>query len=255
MFMKQKIKNFTNKILDLIYPKNIKCMFCMEELNQNDYNCTCETCLEVLPFITHGCSRCGSPMNKNQKGVCMKCKSRNFYFTQAKSVFEYTERPMKVVHDVKYSQKRYLIEYMVKYMAEIYSTWGVFPDYITCVPMYPTREKERTYNQSKLLAEQLSQLVQVPFCDFCIKVVDTLSQTELNTSERIENIKNSFKCKQGLKNKIKGKRVLIVDDVITTGATTSEISRVLLENGAKECFALSFAHTKLDQMDFETINN
>ena len=101
--MKQKIKDFGNKILNLMYPKNIKCMFCAEELNQKSYNCTCENCLEILPFIKHACEKCGSLMNDNQQGVCIKCKRNNFYFTQAKSVFAYDDVVIKVVHGIKYS--------------------------------------------------------------------------------------------------------------------------------------------------------
>ena len=234
-----------------MYPKNIKCMFCVEELNQLEYNCTCENCMPILPFISKPCSRCGSPMNENQKGVCLKCKTRNFYFSQAKSIFEYTEKPLKVVHDVKYNGKTYLIEYMVRYLVDLYATWNIFPDLITCVSMFPSKEKARGYNQSKLLAERFAKDVNVPFYELCSKVVDTVSQTELNTKERIDNVKDSFKLKSEYFKLVKNKTILIIDDVITTGATCSEISKVLLEAGASACYALSFAHTKLDQVQTE----
>lgn len=250
--MKQKIKAFGNKILNLMYPKNIKCMFCAEELNQNAYNCTCENCLQILPFITRPCSRCGSPMNENQQGVCVKCKRRNFNFVQAKSVFEYAELPKKVVHGVKYNENKFHIEHMVKFMVDEYACWNVFPDFITFVPLFPTKEKERGYNQAKVMAENFSSIVGVPCLDLVEKVVDTPSQTSLGTKARIENVKNSFKFNAEFKSKIKNKTILIIDDVITTGATTSEICRVLSENGAGDCFVLSFAHTKLEQFDVET---
>ena len=253
--MKQKIKNFTNKILDLIYPRNIKCIFCEEELNQNDYNCTCENCLEILPFIENHCERCGSPMNKNQKGVCLKCKNRNYYFTKTRSVFEYDGLVLKVVHNAKYHGAKYLLEHMAKYIAEVYATMGVFPDFITFVPMFPTKEQARGYNQSKCLAENLANMVKVPMLECCVKAKDTQSQTELNTLERIENIKGSFKFDNKFKEQIKNKTIMIVDDVITTGATMSEICRLLCENGAKECYGTSFAHTKLAQIDFEVKDN
>ena len=81
--------------------------------------------------------------------------------------------------------------------------------------------------------------------------MDNVSQTELNTQERIKNIEDSFAVKHEYKKIIKGKTILIVDDVITTGATSSELSKTLIETGAKECYVLSFAHTKLNQMDYE----
>ena len=249
--MKQKISKFKDTILNLIYPKNIKCMFCMGELNQNSYNATCENCLEILPFIKNPCERCGSAMNENQKGVCLKCKNTNYNFAQAKSVFEYVDLPLSVVHNLKYNGKKYLAEYMVRYLLDIYATWNVFADFVTCVPMFETKEKARGYNQSKLLSQEFSKQVKVPFYEFCSKVVDTTSQTELNTQERINNVKDSFALKPEYKKTIKGKSILIIDDVITTGATTSEIAKVLLRAGAKECYALSFAHTKLKQIQLE----
>ncbi len=249
--MKQKISKFKDTVLNLIYPKNIKCMFCSEELNQNSYNTTCENCLEVLPFIENPCDRCGSPMGENQVGVCFKCKKSNFNFTRAKSVFEYKDSPLVVVHNAKYNAKTYLIEYMAKYLLDVYAIWDVFADVVTNIPMFETKEKSRGYNQSKLLAEEFSRIAQIPFVELCAKIVDNVSQTDLNTQERIKNIEDSFAVKSENKKLIKGKTILIIDDVITTGATSSELSKTMLKAGAKECFVLSFAHTKLNQMDFE----
>ena len=249
--MKQKMKRFANKVLDLMYPKSIKCMFCAEELNHLEYNCTCENCMSTLPFIANPCSRCGSPMTVNQKGVCLKCKTRNFYFEEAKSIFEYRKDPLKVVHNLKYNNGLYLVEPMVKYLTDVYSTWNVFADVVTCVPMFETREKMRGYNQSKLLAKEFANKTKVPFVELCAKVVDTKSQTELNTKERIENVKDSFVVKKEYLEKIKGKTILIIDDVVTTGATTSEISKMLTEAGAQTCYVLTFAHTVLEQVQAE----
>ena len=249
--MKQELNKFKEMILNLIYPKNIKCMFCSGELNQNGYNAACEDCLESIPFIENACERCGSSMQKNQTGVCLNCKSRNFYFVQAKSVFEYTAEPLVVVHNLKYNGKKYLAEYMAKWLAETFATWNIFPDIITNVPMFELKEKARGYNQSRLLAEEFSKLVKIPFYELCVKVVDTASQTDLNTKERRENVLDSFAFKREFKKLINGKIILIIDDVVTTGATCSEISKMLTEAKAKECYVLSFAHTYLPQISFE----
>ena len=249
--MKQKISKFKDMILNLMFPSGIKCMFCTGELNQNSYNNTCENCLENLPFVKNPCGICGSSMNENQHGVCLRCKSKNFDFVQAKSVFEYVDTPLNVVHNLKYNGKKYLVNYITKYILDVYSTWGVFADVVTCVPMFEQKEKERGYNQSKLLAKEFSKFAKIPFYELCAKVVDTPSQTELNTNERINNVADSFAFKREFKKAIKGKTILIIDDVITTGATTSEISKILLKAGAKECYVLSFAHTKLQPMDYE----
>ncbi len=249
--MKQKISKLKDKILDLIFPKNIKCMFCTGELNQNSYNTTCENCLETLPFITNACERCGSQMGENQTGVCLKCKNTNYNFTQARSVFEYVDKPLAVIHNLKYNGKKYLAEYMVKHMLDVYAKWNAFVDIITFVPMFELKQKARGYNQAQLLADEFSKKINIPCYELCVKVVDTTSQTELDNKERMKNVEDSFAFKKEFKDLIKGKRILIIDDVITTGATTSEISKVLKSAGSKECYVLSFAHTKLQQMSVE----
>ena len=251
LIMKQKMSKFKDMVLSLMFPSGIKCMFCANELNQNSYNTTCENCLEVLPFIKNPCEKCGATMNSNQQGVCLKCKSNNLNFSQARSVFEYKDSPLIVVHNLKYNGKKYLVKYIVKYLLDIYSTWNVFADIVTCVPMFELKEKARGYNQSKLLAEEFSLNAKLPFYELCAKAVDTPSQTELNTQERMNNVADSFVLKKEFKKTIKGKTILIIDDVITTGATTSEISKTLINAGAKDCYVLSFAHTKLEQLNFE----
>lgn len=251
--MKQKISKFKDMILNLMFPNDIKCMFCAGELNQNAYNMTCEECMPQLPFIKNPCLRCGSPLNENQQGVCVNCKSKNLNFVQAKSVFEYVELPLKVVHDVKYSGKSYLIEHMVKYMLDEYGAWNVFADIVTDVAMFPTKEKERGFNQSTLMAKEFAEKAKIPYIDLCAKIVDTKSQTTLNTKDRIKNVEDSFVFKPEYKKEVEGKIVLIIDDIVTTGATTSEISKVLLKAGAKECYVLSFAHTCLEQINHDEL--
>jgi len=249
--MKQKIKALKDKILDLMYPKNIKCMFCTEELNNSEYNCTCENCMPILPFIKNPCEKCGSEMNENQKGVCIKCKKRNYNFSQAKSVFLYEGLPSSVVQGLKYSNKKYLVPHIIRYLLDIYSMWNVFADYVVCVPMFSTKEKQRGYNQSKLMAEEFSREAKIPFLDCLLKTKDTSSQTSLNVNERIENVAESFDVDKRYLTDIKDKIFLIVDDVITTGATSSEISKVLIKNGAKACYVLTFAHTQLQQINLD----
>lgn len=247
----QKKNNFISKILNVLFPKNVKCIFCGEELNNKSYNKTCEKCFSSLPFIQNSCLRCGAPMNENQSGVCLKCKRTNYDFTFARSVFVYKNEIVKVVHKIKYGGKKYLFDAVSKYMAESFATWSVLPNIITCVPMVVKKQKARGYNQSKVLAENLADTVNLPFYELTRKIKDTTSQTSLSTSERMKNVKDSFAFNKEYKDLIKDKIICIIDDVITTGATTSEISRVLLENGAKACHVFTFAHTQLAQINFE----
>ena len=246
-------KKFFEKVLNLMYPNNIKCMFCNEELNDNSYNNTCVTCLSTLPFISNVCYKCGCQMLENQTGTCLKCKRNNFYFTNARSIFRYEGSPLQVVHNIKYNNQKYLVESVVKYLLHSFATWNVFPDIVTNVPMFPKKEKERGYNQSTLMAKMFCEKSNLNFVELCSKIKDTTSQTSLNIKERFQNIENSFALKPENKKLIKNKTILIIDDVITTGATTNELSKVLLMNGASCCYVLTFAHTSLEQVTLENL--
>ena len=231
-----------------MYPKNIKCVFCDEELNQNEINKVCEKCYPTLPFIKNPCLRCGSEMNANQSGVCLRCKSNNYNFTTANSIFVYENEIVKAIHGIKYGGKKHLIKPLTNFMLHKYATNNIFADYVTNIPMFPKKEKERGYNQSFLFAKYFADKANLQHIELCEKVKDTDSQTSLNINERLKNIKDSFTIKPQFKNKIKDKTILIIDDVFTTGATTTELSKVLLSAGASKCYVLTLASTKLNQI-------
>ena len=245
--MKNIFKKFSNYIKKLIYPNGIKCIFCSDELNQNEYNSTCENCLKTLPFIKNFCERCGNPIKEEEIGVCFACKTTNYNFVQARSVFEYKDNILQTIHKFKYHNGKYLFKPLTKYMLDYYATNNIFIDCITYIPMFNKKEKLRNYNQAKLLAVEFGKHTNLPVYDFCEKVVDNTSQTNLDFKSRRENVKDTFKFKSEFKNIIKDKVVLVIDDIFTTGATTNEICKVLLSVGAKECFVLTLAHTVLEE--------
>lgn len=244
--LKQKIKRFGSYLKNLLFPKHIKCVFCGNELATDFYNDTCKECLNNLPFIKNYCDRCGLPVKVGTIGVCQNCKTTNYNFNFARSVFEYKDKVVRVVRKLKYHNGKYLVESMANSMAELYSTTSLQADIVTNIPMHIKPFKKRGYNQSKLLAEKFASKTNLPCVELCSCVVNKPSQTSLSYSERKENVKDSFAFNKEYKEQIKDKVVLIIDDVITTGATTSEIAKVLIENGAKACNVLTFAHSVVE---------
>lgn len=249
--MKNFFKKFGHYIKKLIYPNGIKCIFCGDELNQNEYNSTCENCLKTLPFIKRCCEKCGNPITDNNTGVCSVCKTTNYDFEKAISVFEYKNEVLQTIHKFKYHNGKYLYKPLTKFMLDYFATQNLFADCVTFVPMFNKKEKLRGYNQAKLLAEEFSRHTNIPLFDFCEKVVNNTSQTELDFKARRENVKDTFKFKTELKKEIKNKTVLIIDDIFTTGATTNEICKVLLDKGAKQCYVFTLAHTPFVKEDEE----
>jgi ComF family protein len=113
-------------------------------------------------------------------------------------------------------------------------------DYIVPVPLHHLKRAERGYNQSDFIARGIKSIIKIPInAKILIRTRFTESQTNLNMQERNENMKNAFSVKR--KKLLKGKTILLIDDVITTGATISECGRILLENGAVKVYAASVA--------------
>ncbi len=235
-------KKISERLLDLIFPLHKKCIFCDGELNELSYNDTCETCLKTLPFIKKGCVRCGSPLAENNEILCFNCKANEFDFVQAKSVFAYVDDVVKAVHNYKYNSMRFLSEPFAEYLCSVLSTWSIYPDIITSVPLHPNREKTRGYNQSKLMAQIVAEKFKIRYEDLCDKVIDNPSQTALTSADRRANVKDAYKLKPEFRRKLKGETILIIDDIYTTGATTNELSKILKSVRAGDVYVLTFAH-------------
>lgn len=248
--MKTKLKEFKNYLLKLIYPNHIKCIFCGDELNQNSYNDICENCLKIIPYIHKSCEKCGNPIREDDVGVCESCKIVNYDFKKAQAVFEYKNLIVKAVHKFKYSDGKYLAKPFANLMATFYATENLFVDGVVFVPMYIKKEKERGYNQAKVLAQEFCKITKLKFLDVLDKINNNKVQASLNFSERRKNVKDIFKVKPNSKDLIKNKTLLVIDDIFTTGATVNEICKTLTESGAGDCYVLTLAHT-----NFKDIKN
>ena len=129
-------------------------------------------------------------------------------------------------------------------MLNTYYKMNIDVDKIAFVPMFPRKEALRGYNQAELLAKYISKKLDKPLIYDLIKTKNTLEQSHLNKAERRENLKDSFKLKH--KKPINTLRILLVDDIITTGRTMNECSRVLKEAGAMEVIGLAITSSKIN---------
>lgn len=107
------------------------------------------------------------------------------------------------------------------------------------VPLHPKRKRWRGFNQAEILAKSLAKSFAVPFADVLVRVRETASQVGLRRDKRKENVRNAFSLRQGTQ--VKGKNILLVDDVYTSGATMGECCRVLKKSGAGEIWGLAVA--------------
>ncbi len=234
---------FFDKVLDLIFPNNFKCIFCGCEISASNPPYVCEKCSQTLPLIKGKiCLRCGEPIF-SMSDYCIRCKDNIRFFNLARAPFLYEHPISTLIHGFKYRNQKYTFESLAKYLEQCYLENDYNADLIVPVPSSKKRLKERGYNQAELLSKQLSKLLGIKLeTDVLIKVRHTPPQTTLNYFERQKNLFGSFAVEN--QEKIIGKNVLLVDDVLTTGATINHCSEVLKLSKAKRVFVLTLARTQ-----------
>ncbi len=216
----------------MLFPDDIKCIVCEREISPNRYG-LCDEC--KLEINDNYCVRCG----RHKVGIgdyCDECAKMPLYFDEARSCVNYDGNAKELIRRLKYGNAVYLVNTLSQYLLDVllFSDW--YADCITFVPMHRSRQKKRGYNQAERLAKALADCVDIPCKALLGKNKKTVNQARLDRTERLETIKGSFsamgECPE---------HVILVDDVMTTGATVNECSKVLKRNGAKVVYVLTFA--------------
>ncbi len=233
-------EKLTKNLLNLVYPAH--CLSCKIPLEDTGEIHLCKRCVgEIKPNPKPWCVRCGRSVDSAHT-PCHECRKRRYSFERAYSACLY-EGPLKeCIHQFKYRGRSHLSAILSKLMIDFIKENPEILEglnAVAAVPLSGKRLKEREYNQSRLLAAEISKEFAMPLLDALIKTRTTLPQSELNRKTRLDNVKGTFGVKPGLG--VKGRGLLLVDDVLTTGATLNECSRVLLNAGAKRVVALTLA--------------
>ncbi|MBR7090858.1 MAG: ComF family protein [Clostridia bacterium] len=257
---KQKIKERWNVakewVLNLVFPKNIKCMVCGRDLKKASEIEFCDNCLSQMEVITDKCcEKCGAKLVAEEK-FCLNCQAKERHFDIGRSCYVFDNSVRHLIHQLKFGNKPYIARAFAPMMRDKLQQLNWEYDVIIPVPLYPKHKKERGYNQSEKLAKELVKLIDKPIdTTSLIKVKDTSKQLGLGYADRLSNLDGAFKVVD--KANIKGKSILLIDDVMTTGATANACSEVLRNAKASEIKVLTVAHgvVKLPTEDGEKVEN
>lgn len=232
-----KIKRFFGKNYKKLFSVKWTCNCCGKEIFSDGY--FCETCEKSLPYNNGNiCNHCGRKVN-NKQDYCLSCKNTYIAVDTARSVFTYAPPISDLIKKFKFNNKRYLSEILAKYLKDEYDKSGFRADYIVFPPMTDKAKKKRGFNQTELLSKNLSEKTGVPYIDDFIKVKDTERQVDLSRELRLKNLIGAYRIVD--KKVVKDKTVLIVDDVLTTGATTEALAKLLKKAGARKVLVLTVA--------------
>lgn len=205
-------------IKNLIFPSRGLCLICKEEDKSGRH--MCKDCSEKLEIV-NGEIELNSPYIKNA------------YY----SVF-YNRFIREAIKDYKYKGKNYLYKALAELMIDTIGEYDLKADNIMYIPMHRRKEAIRGYNQAALLALHISRTLNIPLIeDNLVKHKSTKDQSHSDKYDRSKNLMGSFKLTKPFE--VRGKEILLIDDIVTTGATMEEVSKVLIANGAKKISGLA----------------
>lgn len=235
-------KILPSKMKDLIYPENLTCDLCGDELRvESRYN-ICATCIEKLPYIDGDiCLNCGVSID-NEAQYCDRCQKQSSLFKVNRSPLIYDGNAREMLHGLKFGGKKYLVKTIGAMMADTFLKYRMEGEIIVPVPMFEKDEKKRGFNQAELLAYEVGKRLNIPVLPALKKVISTATQKELSGKERAENLD---KCFEVVFPQVKDRKILLVDDIFTTGATANECTKALLKGKCKEVSVLTACITKL----------
>lgn len=238
--MLEGIKKLVGSIIDAVFVDKFNCIACDEELRDITKYGICKSCREKLePSGDRICQKCGKKMN-NEAKYCLTCQNYDQAFDIARSSFVYDGIAKKLVHGLKFGGKKYVAKYLAEFYVDAYFYYEMSADVVVAVPISKKRRKERAFNQAEEIAKVVAERLGIDHVASALeKTKELLPQEAFGGKERIENVKGAFSLGKN-KDLIKGKRVLLIDDILTTGATASAAS-LELKKVAREVSALVFA--------------
>ena len=176
---------------------------------------------------------------------CKFCENKNFYFDRAISCIEYCDKSKVLVLSLKYYGNTYMSRYIAQVMRDKLEFEKLSADYIIPVPLHKKRMRIRGFNQAEKIASYLSECTNIPIIDCVKRNRNTKRLYALNKFQREKELKNAFEVKVDSE-EIIGKRIILVDDIFTTGTTVNEISKKLKIYGVDEIIVLTFLTRNID---------
>jgi ComF family protein len=234
------------RLLHAVLP--VECATCGLALTDDPVPFFCRTCWAAIrPIKGPSCPHCGLPfasevaLTYSPEHRCLACRQDPPAFTRAWACYTYEPPIQDAIHLFKYRGKVALAGALGSLLRQAWQK-PADTDVLMPVPLHPSRLREREYNQSLLLADQLNRDLRLPLVyDNLVRQRATPPQTELSRSERLANLRRCFAVQRP--EEVEGKRVLLVDDVMTTGTTVNECAKVLRKAGADEVFVVTLART------------
>lgn len=236
MDTKALIQSALHTTLGFFYPE--VCALCQDEPATERDGFVGSQCRRHVQFVRPPfCHRCGLPFEGDITASfeCNNCRELKLYFTSARAAAVAKTVVLDAIHHFKYSRALWFENFLAGLLLDeaVPVLAGQKWDFIVPVPLHPVKKREREFNQAEVLAARLGKAARIPLnTKLLLRVKPTATQTLLKREQRATNMRGAFAVREGVK--LTGRRIILVDDVFTTGATTNDCARALRSAGADE---------------------
>ncbi len=231
----QQFGSLAQYLLDFLFP--LCCTYC----KQHGY-ALCPSCVALIPPLqTPLCQKCCTPFMNDT--FCRRCFSYPLQLNGLRIVSTYQEPLRSSIHMFKYGGNKRLGAPLGALLAQAYTTYSMQADCLIPVPLHPRREQERGYNQAQILAQTCATHLHLPvYTSLLHRVRLTRAQVHLSLQDRQHNVFDAFRCDPASATRIvANRRIIIIDDVCTTGSTLAACATPLFQAGAREVWGLVLA--------------
>lgn len=236
------LKKLLIRFLEIFFPSH--CLNCQVLVSKSAL--FCPDCFKKVKFITNSkCEICSYPFEveiKNALPFCGKCLIKKPSFDKVVTLFKYNYVIKKIIGAIKYQNQGFLGKKFAKMLVQKIKKEEINFDLIIAVPLHIERLKKRKFNQSIFLAKSLAkELNKDFFTDLLFRVKNSKPQAKLRKKERIKNVKRAFIVNKKYRDFVAGKNILLVDDVMTSGATVENCAKELKRRKANKVFVVTIA--------------
>jgi competence protein ComFC len=239
------LHNFFIQTIDILFPSF--CINCNRTISYKDA-CLCVDCFQKIEFLENKCDICSGDILDNK---CIICSDRKIFFDRNISLAGYTGIFREIIHNYKFNKRKRLYKHISKLVFNEIDRLKDSIDIVTSVPISRKKKFHRGYNQSELIAKDIAVRMKKVYRRCLKENRHFKTQRELGYRDRFLNILNRYEIKntKRIRNFFYGKKILIIDDVYTTGATINECARILKSFGADRVYSLTFARADIKRVD------
>ncbi|MDY6935654.1 MAG: ComF family protein [Spirochaetota bacterium] len=226
--------------VDFLFPSRCICCNKVIPFQQNHL---CEICFSRIVLLDERCEVCSGVVIN---GICAICSDRRFYITKNIVIAEYTGVMKEILHNYKFNKKIRLYKQLCRLSFPHIVKHRDHFDILTAVPMNSRKKWKRGFNQSELVARELADRLNIKFYTLLKEKIYSKTQKDLGFRDRFLNILDRYEMKKS--NILNGEKILLVDDIFTTGATINECARILMSSGADSVYSLTLARASFKRL-------